>query len=287
MAEKNIQASVVIPVYNGLPHLKGMLDSLVKQQDGNFEVIVADNGSLDKSVELAATYDSQLQLSIVEANGRPGKNFAINQGVACASADKLVFVDQDDQVNERYVASMSSALTTNAFVAASMDAAKLNSSFNTMPRYAPRNQRIGEFPIRIAAGGTLGIRRSAFEDVHGFDEDFNYSTGDVDFCYRLHHSGYLLQLVDDALLYYRFRPTTVTNFKQGIYYGQGNHAVGLRHPGSRAPTGSIAAQVGSIIGDSLHLIVPGNHDREKVAHRLGKSLGFMQAKVIQKRTASL
>ena len=57
----------------------------------------------------------------------------------------------------------------------------------------------------------LGVRRSAFEELDGFDEDL-FLGGDIDFCWRAQLQGFDLAFVPEALVHYRMR-----NDLRGIY----------------------------------------------------------------------
>ncbi|MFV9504992.1 MAG: glycosyltransferase family 2 protein [Oscillochloridaceae bacterium umkhey_bin13] len=57
--------SIVIPVYNGLPHLRTCLDSLQAQTHTNFEVLIRDDGSRDGSTELIARYSADPRIRVL------------------------------------------------------------------------------------------------------------------------------------------------------------------------------------------------------------------------------
>lgn len=88
--------SVVIPVYNGEKVIKRCLDSLVNQSFKNFEVILIDDASQDKSFDIARQYKELLNLTIIrfEVNRRAG--VSRNTGVNNANGEYIFFLDQDD-----------------------------------------------------------------------------------------------------------------------------------------------------------------------------------------------
>jgi glycosyltransferase involved in cell wall biosynthesis len=270
-------SSVIIPLYNGRRHISSLLDSLSNQKtEYPFEILVSDNASTDDSAQIVNEFIGEnLNCRIIDSSSKRGKNFSLNNAVRQASSGKLIFVDQDDELAINYVQEMSLALDEFQIVAASMDSIKLNRSLIVPQRFAPRNQKIGEFAIKVAAGGSLGVTKDIFEKLGGFDEDFEYSTGDVDFCCRAHDAGYDLHLVEDTVLYYRFRETVIDNLRQGIFYGRGNRAIEERFPGIRG-IHRTKGQIGSsIIKDSIKLTNLFRQDRQKVAHNLGKNLGYL------------
>lgn len=91
--------SIVIPCYNYGHYLAATLDSVIAQQDPDWEAIVVDDGSTDHTARLAgdyaAAYPGQI-LSLAQPNAGPGA--ARNRGARAASGDWLLFVDADDRL---------------------------------------------------------------------------------------------------------------------------------------------------------------------------------------------
>lgn len=91
--------SIVIPVYNGEKHLRGMLDSLIRVQFPLMEILLVDDGSTDSSASIIAEYvqqDSRIDY-IYEDNA--GIVEARNHGLRLAKGKYVCFFDQDDFVN--------------------------------------------------------------------------------------------------------------------------------------------------------------------------------------------
>lgn len=180
-----------------------------------------------------------------------------------------------------YVEAMACKLIEYPYVAAMMDVGILNDCLRTYPRNIPRDQKFGQFAINIASGGTLGVRREVFDDIGLFDESFNFSTNDVEFCCRAYYAGYKLELVDEAVLNYRLRQTARDNFIQGLYYGRGNFAIAQRYPEIRGDqrngVGRLVIDAGSIMCNLLSHY----ESRNKSAHDLGKVLGQLGCRCTQ------
>jgi CDP-glycerol glycerophosphotransferase len=90
--------SVVIPVYNVEEFLEACLDSVLAQTFTDYEVVMVDDGSTDRSAEIAQRYvdrDPRFRL-ISQPNG--GLSKARNTGTANAAGDLLAFLDSDDML---------------------------------------------------------------------------------------------------------------------------------------------------------------------------------------------
>ena len=88
--------SVIIPAFDAQQYIHEAIDSALSQEcDFSFEVIVVDDGSTDRTSDIALRYGDKVQL-IQKENGGPGS--ARNAGAAKARADILVFLDADDKM---------------------------------------------------------------------------------------------------------------------------------------------------------------------------------------------
>lgn len=97
---ENELISIVVPIYNVENYLGMCLDSIHHQTYENFECLLIDDGSPDKSAEICKEYvakDSRFRYFKKE-NG--GVSSARNFGIDSANGDFVAFVDGDDIVNE-------------------------------------------------------------------------------------------------------------------------------------------------------------------------------------------
>jgi len=87
--------AVIMPVYNRAATVRRAIDSVLAQDFGDFELIVADDGSTDDTREVvAAIPDPRVKLLRAERN--QGSNAARNRGIKAATAPLLTFLDSDD-----------------------------------------------------------------------------------------------------------------------------------------------------------------------------------------------
>lgn len=88
--------SVVIPLYNKEASIAQSLRSVLSQSHDDFEVVIVDDGSTDRSVSIVeSVHDSRVRLFRQE-NGGPSK--ARNTGVKHARGEWIVFLDADDEL---------------------------------------------------------------------------------------------------------------------------------------------------------------------------------------------
>lgn len=93
--------SVVVPVYNVEPYLKECVDSILSQTFTDFELILVNDGSTDKSPEICDQYaSSDPRIKVIhKENG--GQSTARNTGVKNASGKYIFFLDSDDFIADK------------------------------------------------------------------------------------------------------------------------------------------------------------------------------------------
>lgn len=87
--------SVVIPLYNKEPHIQRTIDSVLIQNFQDFEIIIVDDGSTDRGIEVVKSFTSPKIRLIQQENA--GVSAARNRGIKEARADLIAFLDADDE----------------------------------------------------------------------------------------------------------------------------------------------------------------------------------------------
>ena len=116
MEEKLI--SVIVPVYNALPELRNCIDSLCKQEYGNLEIVLVDDGSTDGSGEVCDAFCASDKRVKVIHQPNQGVSAARNNGLSSIHGDVLIFCDADDVVpRDAYKSLLNELLRTDSDVA--------------------------------------------------------------------------------------------------------------------------------------------------------------------------
>ena len=216
------KVSVVVPVRNGGRWLGQQLAALAGQtHDGDWEVVVVDNGSTDDSAAVARSFASRLpSLRIVDASSRRGINHARNAGARAARGDLLLFCDADDVVADGWIQAMVRAAEGADIVAGALAFDLLNDPLErawrqvpAAPGLAPTN---GFFPS--PPGGNLAVWASVAREL-GWDERFRYASSDQEFGWRAQLGGYRIEFAPDALVHQRFRSGLAALARQRFVHG--------------------------------------------------------------------
>lgn len=146
--DQTVSLSVVIPAFNEEAHIDEQLDALAQQQwpGHRFEVLVVDNRSTDRTVEIAEGFADRFDvLRVVPATDRPGLSYARNTGITAAHCDQIAICDADDIVADGWVAAIGDALQEHRLVSGVLEVNRLN------PRGLPK----------VEAGQTRARRQSS------------------------------------------------------------------------------------------------------------------------------
>lgn len=186
--------SVVIPAYNEEEHIGKCLESLMDQDtDKEFEVIVVDNASTDRTAEVARGFSDTLKLTVIH-EPKKGRGAARAAGFGVARGDIIFSTDGDAVVPPGWIASLLADLQRHPDAAAVSGTFRIadcgpctNLLFNiiqplAMLLYCPF---FGHYWL---TGSNFAIRKSAYEAAGGFDTDAT-SSEDTDLAFRVKKVG--------------------------------------------------------------------------------------------------
>lgn len=92
----NAKYSIIVPIYNAEKYLEECLESIIRQTYKNFEVILIDDGSTDKSEDIYSKYVKNDQRFKKIKKDNEGVSSTRNLGLSKASGKYIIFVDSDD-----------------------------------------------------------------------------------------------------------------------------------------------------------------------------------------------
>ena len=108
----NIKFSVIIPTYNAEQTIVRAIESVLAQSYKNYEIIVVDDASKDKTVELLENnYSTQIQ--VIRKVMNSGSSATRNKGMDHASGDYIAFLDADDLWHKDKLALLNTILSSN------------------------------------------------------------------------------------------------------------------------------------------------------------------------------
>ena len=234
----NLVFSLIIPVFNRPQEIDELLESLTQQDFlDDFEVLIVEDGSTQKSDKIVEKYNGQLHLKYVfKENSGAGKSR--NYGMQMATGNYFIILDSDVLLPKQYLSEVKKGLKinfTDAF--GGPDKAHENftalqkainysmTSFLTTGGIRGKKKAVGKFQPRSF---NFGISKKAFEKTNGFSDLKNGE--DIDLTFRLWENGFETQLIEKAFVYHKRRSTIRQFFTQTFGFGTARPLLNKRYP---------------------------------------------------------
>ena len=223
-----MEVSVVIPNFNGLAYLEGVLSSLECQSMKNFEVILVDNGSTDGSCAFVASQYSWVH--IIELSDNFGFSRAVNEGIRAARAPYVLLLNNDTEVEPDFLKEMvegiqrhKKAFSCQAKMIQFHDRDKMDDGGNYYCAlgwaFAGGKGKAAEHydkekKIFSSCAGAAIYRKKIFEKIGYFDDEHFAYLEDLDVGYRARIYGYENWYIPGAVVYHVGSGTSGSRYNQ-------------------------------------------------------------------------
>lgn len=198
--------SVIIPTLNEEQFLPHLLESLSVQINTNFEVIVVDGKSKDKTMDAAARYRGKIpNMTIIES--QRGLPLQRNNGARHAAGDWFLFSDADNillpYTIERMASYVSAAKPALFTCWCRPDSEKPNDALIALLANVIIEGSI-LFKRQFTPGPLTVVKRTAFDFVGGYTQELRWGE-DYDFGKKLHDHGIHLNIIRETLYIWSMR----------------------------------------------------------------------------------
>lgn len=231
--------SVIIPVYNRVDEVDELLASLTEQTDGDFEVIIVEDGSTQPCKDVAEKYASHGLDVKYYFKPNEGRSIARNYGMERASGRYFIFFDSDCVIPPAYFETISKILAAKRYDCfGGPDAAHdsfsdtqkaINysmTSFMTTGGIRGGKIKLEKFVPRTF---NMGFSREVYERVGGFREMFSE---DIDMSTRIRNAGFTTGLIVEAPVWHKRRIDFKKFFRQVYIFGMSRVTLKLLYPDS-------------------------------------------------------
>jgi GT2 family glycosyltransferase len=203
------KVSIIIVNYNGKELLQKCLDSLLKVNYDNFEIILVDNNSTDGTVEFITKNYPSLIIIKLDSN----KGFAEPNNVAAkiSKGKYLLFLNNDTVVTPNFISEMVKVMETDKKIAICQSLLlKPDGSVDSSGDFIDHlgvvynsKTKIDEIrEVSSARGASMLVRSDIFEKLDGFDQKFFVTFEDVDLCWRSWILGYRVLIIPTSIVYH-------------------------------------------------------------------------------------
>lgn len=205
--------SVIIPVRNGAAFILESVRSALSQSYGHLECVVVDDGSVDGTAEILSSL-SDRRLRVLGTGGRGSSGAARNIGCTEAAGQLLAFLDADDVWHPEKLQRQVTLFERQPGLAIAWCGYVITrSDLSPLTEIRPRRRHMDLQSCLLLEGNGIAltstgiVSRTAYEEVHGFDEALSVST-DLDFAERVVRDRPAAAL-DDVLVAYRQHPEQI------------------------------------------------------------------------------
>ena len=185
--------SIVIPLYNKEKYILDALQSVLNQTFENYEVIVVEDASTDKSQEVISTLKSK-KVTVIKHDTNKGLSASRNTGIKNAKSNYIAFLDADDFWKDNYLEEL--FLLINSYPKAKLFATNYEELYQNDTILLPSNnsKNLEEktiihnfFEISLAqplyCPSSFCVEKSVFETIGFYNESIRFGE-DVDFNIR-------------------------------------------------------------------------------------------------------
>lgn len=225
------KVSVVVCAYNAESTMDSCLASLKKLKYPNYEVIVVNDGSSDRTLEISERYDYVRLIS----QENKGLSVARNVGLAAATGEIIAYTDSDCVVDPDWLTYLVKKFLFSDFSAVGgpnlpPPEESLVPSCVAVSPGGPTHVLLSDEVAEHIAGCNMAFRREVLQDLGGFDPLFRAAGDDVDLCWRLQDKGYTIGFSPAAVVWHFRRNTVAAYLKQQRGYGKAEALVYFKHP---------------------------------------------------------
>lgn len=224
------RTTTIIPNYNGKAFLEKCIDALATQQPVSPRIIVVDNCSSDGSVEFVA--ERYPDVTVIKMDHNTGFGAAVNEGIRNAETEFVALVNNDATVQPGWLATLEAFLDdtpsaggcapkvifegTQGIIDCCGDAC---TPYGFVFKHGHYEKDQGQYDevrevFSVSAVATL-YRKTFFDTIGLFDENFFAYYEDLDICFRGRLAGYKFFCNPGALSFHRYSATSGSQMKLG------------------------------------------------------------------------
>ncbi len=235
------RVSVVICAYNAERTMDACLASLRNLNYPDYEVIVVNDGSTDRTpaitAEHKARYDADRdgpRMVVVDQPNR-GLSVARNVGMEAATGEIIAYTDSDCVPDPDWLYFLVYRFLRSGYVAVGG------------PNFPPSEPSLVPAAVAVAPGGpthvllndevaehvpgcNMAFTKKVMQEMNGFEPIFAAAGDDVDFCWRLQNRGYAVGFSPAATVWHYRRNTVRAYLKQQMGYGKAEALLYFKHP---------------------------------------------------------
>ena len=244
------KVSVVVCTYNGAATLAECLDSLMRLDYPEYEVILVDDGSRDETPQIVEQFP-QVRYHRQE---NFGLSAARNVGARLATGEIVAYTDDDCVATEEWLVHLVQGMQDqNVDCIGGPNVPPAEKSWVARCVAAspggPCHVMLDDHHAEHVPGCNMAFHRETLLELGGFDPQFRQAGDDVDICWRLIDAGHHIGFAPGAMVWHHRRNSVRAYLRQQKGYGRAEALVHFKHPRRYSMYGRSCWQ-GVIYGDT-------------------------------------
>lgn len=216
------KVTIVIPSYNRKEDVIECIESVLKGQYMNYELIVVDNGSTDGTCDtLKRKFSNISNIKIIQSEKNLGASGGRNLGIKHTTdgSEYILFLDSDIVMEGNTLLRMVSIMRNDTQIGIAMpkiyyydnptklqyaiSSVSLTTGFNYFNASEDRDQSSGVMDTQVVPSVAL-TRRDVINKIGGYDEEFFRGYSDTEFCLRAKNAGFRIVCIPSLRAYHKF-----------------------------------------------------------------------------------
>jgi GT2 family glycosyltransferase len=225
------KVSVVVCAYNAESTMAPCLDSLRGVRYPAFEVVVVDDGSTDRTGQIADGYEG---IHVIHQENK-GLSAARNVGIAASTGEIIAFTDSDCVVDPDWLHYLVATFLSSGQAAVGgpnlpPPEDSLVASCVAASPGGPLHVLLDDEEAEHIPGCNMAFRREVLDEIGGFNPIYRAAGDDVDVCWRLQEHGYRIAFSPAAMVWHFRRNTVKAYVGQQRGYGKAEGLLYFKHP---------------------------------------------------------
>ena len=209
---------MILPVYNAEHYLKKAIDSVLQQTFADFELIIVNDGSVDRSEQIILSYDDS-RIVYVRNKRNEGLIASLNKAIDMAKGEYIARMDADDIALPQRFEKQINHLQTSGCAILATRVTLIDGEGNSLPDWKDdaenlKPSQIKRFLVKdnciahpTVMGKAVVFKKYKYRYYQKYSEDY-------DLWLRLINDGLSIHKLAEPLLLYRQLPTSATRFKK-------------------------------------------------------------------------
>jgi len=223
--------SVIICERNSEKFIEECIASVISQSFRDFELIIIDDFSTDKTKEKINKLKEKHEMNLIELKKHSGISFARNTGIKNSKGEFVAFLDSDAMAGKNWLQELLEAFDEKAASVGGPNILPENTGekekiFDELLEfisrigsdYIKKSSKITE--VKHNPGCNSMYRKKTLEEINGFNEKLS-SNEDPELDFRIKKKGYKIKFNPNAVVYHHRKNSAKKIFNQAFWFGLG------------------------------------------------------------------